>query len=243
MNRILASLRTELSTAPIAALSGNEDDADWVLGLQSSAAGTGSQTQQLGLLLTDQSRGITQQVGTVHVSGGVRRSSHPVGQIASQPAASIIPAGDLLTDLALYPAEDEGICDSTRARSNQCAEVGFDLLTPAYLFVISSSSRNLSTTACERTLVEASAGERRFRVRVPPSKGSLPDAGVYAIAVNDRAAAKKLARHIRTGICSRPLARTEKWLAELDGILADGGSAIQWRAIHLSHTMNGVERL
>jgi hypothetical protein len=240
LNRILASLRTELATTPIAALSSDEENADWVLRLKASPAGTGNQVDQLGLLLTEQSRGTTQQVATVYVSGSNRSSPVPFRQIAGTPHAV---SSDLLTELRLYPAEDEGICDTTKARGNQCAEVGFELLTPAYLFVLSSASRNLSTTACERTLVEADAGERRFRLRVPPSVGKLPDAGVYAIAVNDRTTAKKLARHIRTGVCSRPLARTEAWLAELDGIIADHSDAVQWRAIHLSHTVHGVEQL
>lgn len=245
-NRILASLRTELATTPIAALSTDEDGADWVLDLEASAAGTGNQVQQLGLLLTDRSRGVTQQVATVYVAGATRRASQPTDRIAVNPPTNVmpsVPSGLLISDFQLYPADDEGICDSTRARSNQCAEVSFELLEPAYLFVLSSYNRNLSASACEPTLVEASAGERRFRVRVPPSTGNLPDAGVYAIAVNDRAAAKKLARHIRTGVCSRPLSRTETWLSELDGILAEGGAAVQWRAIHLSHTTRGVERL
>ena len=242
-NRILASLRTELATTPIAALSGDEESADWVLGLESSAAGTGTQIHQLGLLLTERSRGVTQQVATVYVSGGRSAPTHPTERIAETPYRPAMPAGALLTELRLHAAEDEGVCDTRKARGNQCAEVGFELLTPAYLFVLSSYSRRLSSTTCERTLVEASAGERRFRIRVPPSAGSLPDAGVYAIAVNDRAAAKKLARHIRTGVCSRPMSRTETWLSELDTILADGGPAVQWRAIHLSHTPDGVEQL
>ncbi len=244
LNRILASLRTELATTPIAALSSDEDGAAWVLDLDSAAAGTGNQVQQLGLMLTQRSRGATQQVATVYVSGARSRPSPSTDEIANAPPSHpAVPAGALITDLRLYPAEDEGICDTGAARGNQCAEVGFELLTPAYLFVLSSSSRRLSTTACDRSLVEASAGERRFRIRVPPSPGNLPDAGLYAIAVHDRTAAKKLARHIRTGVCSRPLNRSESWLAELDAMLADGGTAVQWRAIHLTHTMNGVERL
>ena len=135
------------------------------------------------------------------------------------------------------------MCDSRKARGNQCAEVAFELLSPAYLFVLSSYNRKLSSTACDATLKEATAGERRFRVRVPPSTNALPDAGIYAIAVSDRTAARALSRHIRTGVCSRPLARTDRWLSELDTLLSTHPDHIQWRAIHLSHAPSGVIKL
>jgi hypothetical protein len=246
LNRILASLSMELATTPIAALTHEEESASWVLSLKSAPAGTGNQVQQLGLLLTEQDREITQQVATVYVSGTSRRTPYPVERIA-QPAypstSPYLPSGQLISTLQLYPAADEGVCDSRKARGNQCAEVGFELLTPAYLFVLSSYNRNLSSTSCESSLKEATAGERRFRVRVPPSVSDLPDAGVYAIAVSDRNAAKALSRHIRTGVCSRPLARTDTWLSELDTLLATHPDHIQWRAIHLSHAPGGVEQL
>lgn len=244
LNRVLASLRVALATQPIAAVTSDEANAEWVLSLSSTGAGTGSQVQQLGLLLTEQAQDITQQVATIYASGLRSGSkSYPVGHLATVPALPVDTSTALLTNMRLFPAEDEGICDTRKARGNQCAEVTFDLLAPAYLFVLSSSNRNLSTTACDATLVQATAGERRFRIRVPPSVTDRPDAGVYAIAVSDRSAAKKLSRHIRTGVCSRPLARSDSWLAELDTLLNDYPTAIQWRAIHLSHTPEGVARL
>jgi hypothetical protein len=244
LNRILASLATELATTPIAALTSESESAAWVLSLKAAPAGTGTQVQQLGLLLTEQDREVTQQVATVYVSGTSRRTSYPAEQIAGTTVSSpYLPSGQLLSDLRLYPAEDEGVCDLRKARGNQCAEVGFDLLTPAYLFVLSSYNRELSSSACESTLKEAAAGGRRFRIRVPPSVGALPDAGIYAIAVSDRTAARALSRHIRTGVCSRPLARTDAWLAELDNLLATHPDHIQWRAIHLSHALDGVVQL
>ncbi len=244
LNRILASLATELATTPLAALTTEEATAEWILSLRAAPAGTGNQVQQLGLLLTEQDSEITQQVATVYVSGPLRTGRYPVDQIArtTHPVPSpYLPDGQLLSALQLYPAADEGVCDSRKARGNQCAEVGFELLTPAYLFVLSSYNRNLSSTTCESTLKEATAGERRFRIRVPPSVSALPDAGIYAIAVSDRNAAKALSRHIRTGVCSRPLARTDQWLSELDTLLATHPDHIQWRAIHLSHAPDGVE--
>jgi hypothetical protein len=164
LNRILASLATELSTTPIAALTNEATTAEWVLSLKAAPAGTGNQVQQLGLLLTEQDRSLTQQVATVYVSGTARRARYPADQIADSgyPATSpYVPSGELISNLRLYPAADEGVCDSSKARGNQCAEVGFELLTPAYLFVLSSFNRKLSSTACESTLKEATAGERR----------------------------------------------------------------------------------
>ena len=241
LNRILAGLATELATKPIAAVTSDQTSAEWILSLRAAPAGTGSTVQQLGLLLTEQDREVTQQVATVYVATSNRRTRYPTEQIARP--APYLPSGQLLTDLRLYPAATEGVCDTRKARGNQCAEVGFELLTPAYLFVLSSYNRNLSSTVCESTLKEATAGERRFRIRVPPSVSSLPDAGLYAIAVSDRTAARALSKHIRTGVCSRPLARTDGWLSELDTLLAAHPEQIQWRAIHLSHAPNGVEQL
>jgi hypothetical protein len=244
LNRILASLATELATSPIAALTSEAATAEWVLSLKAAPAGTGNQVQQLGLLLTEQDREITQQVATVYVSGSNRRTGYPPRQIARSAAtASYLPNGELLSDLRLHPAEEAGVCDARKARGNQCAEVVFDLRSPAYLFVLSSTRRKLASTTCESTLKEATAGERRFRVRVPPSVSALPDAGIYAIAVSDRTAARALARHIRTGVCSRPLARSDAWLSELDNLLATHPDHIQWRAIHLSHAPEGVVQL
>lgn len=241
LNRILASLRVALATTPIAAVTSDAEGAAWVLTIAASNAGTGNQVQQLGLLLTEQSRNATQQVATVYVSGArPARPARPAELVAGYAAAD---PSDLLSEMRLSPAADGGICDTRKARSNQCAEVSFDLNAPAYLFVLSSSNRRLSTTDCASTLVQASSGERRFRVRVPPSVGGQPDAGVYAIAVSSRSAAKKLSRHIRTGVCSRPLADSRSWLAGLDTLFGDHPGAIQWRAIHLSHAPGGVEQL
>ena len=240
--RVLASLRSELATAPIVALTNEGDSADWVLQLTATDAGTPGPVQQFALLLVDADGNAAQQVATVYVSGA-RRSGR------SAPATETIAGGYsptlplLLSSFRLDPAEREGICDSSRARTSQCAEVSFDLMSPAYLFVLSSSARRLKSTTCEGRLVEASAGERRYRLRVPPSADDRPDAGLYAIAMRDRKAARELSRHIRTGVCTRPLNRTERWLAELDELLARHANAIEWRAIHLNHTPDGVAQL
>jgi hypothetical protein len=145
--------------------------------------------------------------------------------------------------MRVVPAADEGICDTRKARGNQCAEVTFDLNEEAYLFVLASSNRRLSSSDCESRPVIARPGERRYRVRVPPSASPLPDAGVYAIAVTDPNAARDLAQHIRTGVCSRPMSGDAHWLEALDALLARHPGAIEWQAVHLANAPNGVVRL
>ena len=241
-SRVLASLKSELATTPIVALTNAKDDADWVLNLMASDAGTPGPVQQFALLLADADGNAAQQVATVYVSGARRsqRSAPPTETIAGSYSPAL-PA--LLSGFRVEPAERAGICDSSQARSRECAEVSFDLMSSAYLFVLSSSARRLKSTSCDARLVEASAGERRYRLRIPPSLDDRPDAGLYAIAVRDRGAARELSRHIRTGVCTRPLNRTDRWLTELDELLERHGDAIEWRAIHLNHTPDGVAQL
>ena len=242
LNRIMASLSSELATAPIAAVTRRDGDADWVLRLVSSDSRAGTVTE-LGLMLSDAEQRLNQQVATIYVSG-TRRT----------PAGTRVPAGALvadngpglanrllLTDMAVEPAAHEGICRSQRGQGS-CAEISFQLLEPAYLFVLSSRNRELSATSCESRLVEASTGERRYRVRVWPNGNTLPDAGLYAIAVTDRAAARALSHHIRTGVCSRPLSRSNRWLAELDEFMNKHADTTQWQAIHLADSPGGVIR-
>lgn len=241
LNRVLASLRSELATAPIVALTGDQDASQWVLSLSTSHPGTGGRLRQLGLLLTEQQGQVTQQVATVYVSGWHSTGATPADtQIAEYDRQT---NGELLSEMQLAPAASEGICDVDAARSRQCAEVSFHLQEDAYLFVLSSSDRRLTSTSCESRLVQASAGERRYRLRLPPSSGTLPDAGVYAIAVRDRQAASAISRHIRTGVCSRPLAGSSAWLTGLDTLLETHAGSTEWRAIHVSHAPDGIERL
>lgn len=249
LNRVVASLTSELATAPLAAMTADRDSADWVLSLAARETGTASRSGQvleLGLMLTEETGGVTQQVATVYMTGtalGPATTPADTRIAGSTPEPDLSPVTGLLSDMRLELAADEGICDSRKARGNQCAEVSFELFQEAYLFVLSSSDRQLSSSACDPRLVTASAGERRFRVRVPPSLSDLPDAGLYAIAVSDRNAARALSEHIRRGACTKPLTRNAGWLSELDGLLAAHPGTTEWRAIHLVHSPSGVERL
>jgi hypothetical protein len=225
-----------LATAPIAAITRNPEDADWVLSVSTDTAGSRTQIRQLALLLEDRNNQVTQQVATVYVRG-LRANGNP----SSSHSDTLVAAnGSLLSTLRLGTAQSEGICDRPQYQNNHCAEVSFDLLRPAYLFVFSTQNRQLHSISCDSRLVEASAGERRFRIRVAPSPGSQPDAGIYAIAVDDRSAAKQLSRHIKS-VCTRPSGGTASWLADLDQLISL--HPVDWRAIHLAHTPQGVEKL
>jgi len=242
LNRIMASLRSELSTAPIASLTGDPENAAWVLSMSASLAGTDHRTRLLGLQLIQQSNQLSQQVATVYVDGP-GQVTHP-----PDPETRLADIGGLLSDMRLEAASDDGICTDHRksgsnSNASRCAEVSFDLLQPAYLFVLSSSQRKLQAVSCEARLIETGSGERRFRFLVPRTDGELPDAGIYAIAVSNRATAGRVSRHIRKGVCSRPLSRSETWLAELDALISNHQNDIDWRAIHLTHALAGVEQL
>jgi hypothetical protein len=237
--RVMASLRGALVTTPIAALTSVEAEAEWVLSLSEAPVATGTGTRQLGLLLTEQSGRLTQHVAAVYVEGS--------GRSVHKRSDTQIASSDLLSDMFLEPARNAGVCEVGRHRNSsagsQCTEVIFELHEPAYLFVLSSQDRRLHTSACDSRLATAPAGERRFRVRVAPTGNDLPAAGIYAIAVTDRSAATALSRHIRTGVCSRPQASSAPWLAKLDSLLTEYQATIAWRAIHLTHAPDGVERL
>ncbi len=249
LNRVIASLTSELTTTPLAALTADRDSADWVLALNARETGAGNGSGQvlaLDLMLTEESGGVTQQVATVYMNGAGRgiNTRPPETLIASQPPVSVtVPHGALLSDMRLERAADEGICDTRKARGNQCAEVSFDLFEDAYLFVLSTSDRQLASNACDARLVTATPGERRFRLRVRPSVSELPDAGLYAIAVSDRDTARALSLHIRRGVCSRPLNRDPAWLNDLDALMAAHPGTTEWRAIHLVNAPGGVESL
>lgn len=234
LNRIMASLGSELATAPVAVITRDGDQAEWVLALAESNAGTGSQVRALGLELHDRDRSTTQLVATVYVTGsrtGVRL-----------PGDAVAAAG-LLSGIELDQSAAEGICDSRPTSAFGCAEVSFELRQPAYLFVLSSRDRELRATSCDARLEQASTGARRFRIKVYPGGTELPDAGLYAIAVTDRAAAAEVARHIRTGVCARPLSRSRSWLTELDALMSKHANVSAWRAIHLSHSRDGIRRI
>lgn len=237
LNRIMASLGSELATAPLAAITREGEQADWVLTLSSESAGSGGRIQALGLMLSDKDNRVTQQVATVYVSG-----TNPSNREIRDPA-HIAGTTALLSGMRLEPDAREGICTRGSRPGMGCAEISFDLLQPAYLFVLSSRDRELQATSCDSRLVEATTGERRFRVKVWRNGTDLPDAGLYAIAVSDRSAAKALARHIRTGACSRPSSGSNHWLSKLDELMARHSNVVEWRVIHMAHTPDGISRL
>jgi hypothetical protein len=170
-----------------------------------------------------------------------------VARAADKPVVLAPP--ELLTRLTVHDAAREGICDAAKARANACVEIGFELLQPAYLLVLSTTDQRLRSQACGRSLRIARPGERRYRLRIPPTQlgSTQADAGLYVLAVEKRAVAHRIARHLNSGPGACPSVVSDQslaaWLRGLDELLAQHEFEIDWRATHLHHSSNGIVRL
>lgn len=263
--QISGQLRTQLARTPFAAVTRAAEEAQWKLSLQSEASG--ASTHQLQLLLEDTGTRITQQVAAVYVvgldaparvppSGGAQQQ---VGQSAVTHPASPPPTqhgthaeGQILSVMRINEAEPVGVCRDVRDRRNQsaravCVEVSFELLQPAYLFVFATRDRRLDGLSCDLWRDRSDQGERRYRVQIPEADGQDRAAvGLYAIASGRRDLATKLDRHLRAaeGMCGgSKTTDLNRWLAELDRLIADQPEDIHWQAIQLADSPAGVRRL
>jgi len=155
----------------------------------------------------------------------------------------------LLSPLTVHDARLDGICDSRKARVNSCVEVGFELLQPAYLLVLSTQDQRLRSQACGRSLRLTEPGQRRYRLRIPPSgnSGSQPDAGLYVLALENRSAAHRIARHLNGGPGACPSTAGDQslavWLREFTELLGQHELEVDWRAVHLNHASHGIVKL
>ena len=236
LTRILGQLRKDLTLTPIGAVTPDRTEARWLLSLQANPLG--GQTHELSLTLTDATQEGTQRIASVFVIGLDSRAG------GSQPRPPH--TGDLLSSLSYNDSTATGrVCTRRQLQANKCVEISFDLLSPAYLFVLSSTGRSLNSTTCTRSPRMAKAGERTFRLRITPSASpQTADAGFYAIAVNDRGVARELARHIARGPCESDQSwDRSSWLGRLDRLLAQHQDTYQWRAMHLNHTPQGITDL
>src|SRR5690606_6000718 len=126
-------------------------------------------------------------------------------------------------------------------------EVSFELTERAYLFVISTRNHDLVEAPCDRDLQRTDPGLRRYRLRVPPGRYAVdsadtgPDAGLYVLAVQNRAAARRIrdALAAAPGAC-RSQANTADWLAALQAALVRHGDEVSWRALHVVHDSAGI---
>lgn len=264
---IAQSLTRALSVTPLAAITPDRDGAEWIMTLKARQLGTGSQELVVTLQDTTSDK-VVQQVASVFVTGldlsapeekhtriAVEMPEDKGPSSRNVPAKHVVVAPpELLTHLTVHDAASEGICDSARysdgdARAKGCVEVGFELLRPAYLLVLSTQDQRLRSQVCGRSLRVAGPGQRRYRLRIPPSQdaASQADAGLYVLAVEKRALAYRIAHHLNRGpgACSsissdQPLAA---WLQDLDDLIQQHELEIDWRATHLRHSTDGIVRL
>jgi len=248
LSRLKSELTRNLSLAALAAVTPNSSDAAWTMKLE--AREVGNRTQEVLVSLTDTDRSVTQQVASVFVTGLDGTAPRPPDAVvASTPNVEVARPADepLLSGFAIDEHARGGICDSHRSDPEPCVEVTFRLSRDAYLFVLSTSASKLIAQSCDNELSRAAAGERRFRMRV--AANDIPgtgDAGLYAIAVEDRNAARALANHIRKapGACSgRSNAGLDDWLVKLDLLVEAFPGAYEWRALHLAAAPDGVVRI
>lgn len=255
--RVASALRSELMLEPLAVMTAEPSEAGWLLAVEADDAGVG--VQELALILTHAVTEQRQRVGSVFVVGTAGAADHRgpgdpgaakrAGAAPPEPPVAAVSA--LLSPLRMEPAAPRGICDSRRARVNSCVEIGFELLEPAYLFVLSTQTHRLAEAPCGGSLERARAGPRRFRLRVPPagyavSPGSAgPDGGFYVLAVRDRghAAALQAVLAEAPGMCGRGSLATSRWLGELAAVLGELGHRVEWRALHLAHDTTGIVAL
>jgi hypothetical protein len=263
---ISQSLTRTLSLTPLAAITPDRESAEWVMRLSARSVGGGAQQVVVTLQDTTSSE-VVQQVASVFVTGlELAAPAIPpdpgVPPAVNPPAITPPPAGDtpmpeLLTQLTTHHAEPNGICAHSRTRPGTCVEVGFRLLRPAYLLVLSTQDRQLRSQTWGRSLELARPGERRYRMRIRERTGSpneptsqwamLPDAGLYVLAVEDRGLAQRLVRHLNRapGACAsvRSSPSLSQWLRELDELIARNAAQVAWRATHLRRSADGVVQL
>jgi hypothetical protein len=241
--RVSLALQSELRYEPVAVLTADRGQARWLLTLDAQTAG--ADVRELAAVLSDAGGNLSQQVGSVFVSGG-GDDAMPRVPAASSPVARSAPP--LLSPLTLEAARREGVCDDRKARVNSCVEVAFELREAAFLFVLSTREHVLVDGPCNALSKKSDAGPRRFRLRVAPggyaANGSDtgPDAGFYVVAVRDRSLAGRLQATLAgaPGSCSAP---DPRWLEDLADILTTHADSVAWRAMHLVHDSTGIVAL
>jgi hypothetical protein len=254
LNRLRSELQRNLTLSAMAAMTPKREEAAWIMKVD--AREVGNRTQEVVLTLTDPDRDVTQQVASVFVTGlaagAPRTTTAPPDVIATAPAADVDPGEPqpyqpMLSGFDVDEHARGGICDSHRSSPDPCVEVSFELNRDAYLFVLSTSASKLTANSCATGISRETAGERRFRMRV--SANDIPgtgDAGLYAIAVDDRNAARALANliHKAPGACTGHTGHgLDEWLTKLDLLLDAYPGAYEWRALHLTAGPDGVIRI
>lgn len=261
LSGIGAELRAALLVEPLVPVTPVPAGARWQLALQFDEAADGP--RELTAVLTDSRDQRRQTVASVWVSGPTAQTP---AAVAGVPDAGRVPdaaraqvpgdAAGLLTDLVVVRPDDSQ-CDMRQARTRACIDITFELLRPAYLFLLTTRHHEIADAPCDARLRRADAGPRRYRVRLPPGgvrtdplTGELvntrPDAGVYVLAVRDRGHASRLREVLAEapGRCVAAAAGSlQGWLGRLDAELDRSGPAVDWRLLHLAHEGAGIVAL
>ncbi len=260
---LIRALDNELSITPIATLTSNQTDADWLMFATVEPVGNGSYELIISMQPTEGSKEdpkdgkeSAQRVASVFITGikptepsATPTQDEPLPAELTSPiithSAQPLRQHKLLTTLSMEPSSRAGICDVRRARANACVEVGFELLEPAYLLVFRTNSVQVTPTSCNGRIQGSDAGPHRYRLRVPPTTRPVnrPDAGIYVLATRDQSVAETFSRHLRRapGACegfSRETLRS--WVERFQALLHKHGESMQWRALHMRHEPAGI---
>jgi len=262
LRAVQLALKQDLQARPQLALTADPVRAPWRLELQRTPS---AGLDELTLVLTDSAGERPQRVAQVFVASDGRVPATG-GTLADRPdatdrtmtvdhrAATLTVPTPLLSTIELHRAAREGICDDRHSRVNSCAEVSFELRRPAYLLVFSTREQTLGEVSCSQRLERAEAGERRFRLRVPPSPAGLtgrPDAGFYVLATDDRTLARRLDRLLKAapGTCAgtpvyEGVDGWTRWLTALRSAV-DGVDRrrLSWQRVYFQHGTDGIQRL
>lgn len=246
---ITGAIAQRIALMPLATLTLKRGQAAWVMGLESRPMSAGNRELALTLRHNLSGTAVQRVASVIVVEDNAVAHSPPTdmpGRVSfhgSRPGSV-----SLLTDLAAHSAEPVGICGGNR-RAGDCIEMGFELLRPAYLIVASTQDGRLRSQVCGVGLRLSMPGERRYRLRIPPSgnAGERPDAGLYVLAVEKRNVAHRIARHVNRapGACSGDGTRKSSatWLRELHELLRLHEQEVDWRVAHLAHTASGIVRI
>lgn len=126
-------------------------------------------------------------------------------------------------------------------RNEGCTEVAFDLHQDAYLLVFSTQNGSVTPVYCGYASNKKTAGEQRYRLRTTADQR----VGFYVIASRERQAVRTLQQHVRKapGACKQPSTIDPAWLPRTLASLTELKTAIEWRAVHLINTPQGVQVL
>jgi hypothetical protein len=233
LNRIRGQLQRQLTLTAQAAITSSRSEARWILRLAQTPLRPG--TSELVVSLHERDGSSNQHLASVFVTGVRAPANEPAATEEVRIASNDL---SLLSPLTLAYADADDDCGRSSGGAGPCVAVEFELRQSAYLFVLTSEDRELNVASCSRNVKQAASGPRRILLRAPAGKpDNNVDAGVYALAVHDRAAARSIARHLSKapGACARASSRSvHSWLNGLEDILNRYPHTYTWQSAHFA---------